>query len=147
MLPSGVFVSMKKSLMKELVVGALEHWSQGEVPDVDMEDLEPDSMKDFSELGTMTVAEEDSQKHNSGPQPQLLVKFGCKWDPVDYSCAYDCVFTAFAWIYFHTTDTWQRRWEQELVTTKLLSEHFRSILASLSGPTPNHTVPALFAKG
>ena len=104
-------------------------------------------MKDFSELGTMTVAEEDSQKHNSGPQPQLLVKFGCKWDPVDYSCAYDCVFTTFAWIYFHTTDTWQRRWEQELATTKLLSEHFRSILASLSGPTPNHTVPALFAKG
>ena len=145
MLPSGVFASMKKSLMKELVVGALVCWSQGEVADVDMEDLGSDGMEDFNELGTVIIAEGDSRNRDSGPQ--LPVKFGCKWDPVDYSCTYDCVFTTFAWIYFHATNTWQRRWEQESATTKLLSGHFGSILASLSGPTPDHTIPALFAKG
>jgi len=87
MLPSGVFASMKKSLMKELVVGALVCWSQGEVADVDMEDLGSDGMEDFNELGTVIIAEGDSRNRDSGPQ--LPVKFGCKWDPVDYSCAYD----------------------------------------------------------
>ncbi|KAF9641907.1 hypothetical protein BDM02DRAFT_3133478, partial [Thelephora ganbajun] len=77
----------------------------------------------------------------------LPVNFGCKWDPVNYSCAYDCVFTAFTWIYLHATRSWQEKWARESLMAGFLSIHFKNVLSGLSGPTPIHTVPALFAKG
>jgi len=77
----------------------------------------------------------------------LPVNFGCKWDPVDYSCAYDCVFTAFTWIYLHATPTWREKWTRESVVAGFLSDHFRKVSLGLSGPTPNQTVPTLFAEG
>ena len=136
-LPSGTFTGMKKSRMKELVVRALVNWTQGDVADVDMENS--------GEPETITTVKEDDR--NCDSSTQLPVKFGCKWDPVDYSCAYDCIFTAFTWIYFHATSTWRERWRRESAAANFLSKHFENILVGLSGPAPDHAVPTLFAEG
>jgi len=39
-----------------------------------------------------------------------IYRFGCRWDSVDFSCPYDCVFMTFAWIYFHAPHTWRTTW-------------------------------------
>ena len=75
------------------------------------------------------------------------MNFGCKWDPVDHSCAYDCAFTAFTWIYLHATHAWRERWAGESPTAHFLSDHFKKVSSSLLGPASNHTVPTLFAEG
>ena len=95
----------------------------------------------------ITFGQPEITSRHDDPLNPLPMQFGCKWDPVDYSCAYDCIFTAFAWIYFHATDTWREKWTQESPTAHFLSGHFKNILSALSGPTPDHTVPALFAEG
>lgn len=91
--------------------------------------------------------------HHIGPPARpgagtsLPVNFGCKWDSADFSCAYDCVFTALTWLYLHATDAWRRKWIQESATADFLSGHFRKIMTALSSPMPDRTVPALFVKG
>ena len=76
--------------------------------------------------------------------------FRCKWDSVNYSCSYDCVFTAFAWIYLHATEDWRVTWTGESPVTKILSHHFKTILHALKGPANNQTdwsMAALFSYG
>ena len=58
-------------------------------------------------------------------------RFGCRWDPVDYSCAYDCAFMTFAWIYFYTTERWRQAWTSESPITKILSRHLKTVLRTL----------------
>ena len=77
----------------------------------------------------------------------LVHRFGCKWDRVDYSCAYDCIFMAFAWIYFHATPDWRTRWAGESAAMKSLSRHFTTILRTLEGPANNRSITSLFSRG
>ena len=52
--------------------------------------------------GTVTVCDSVMALNCSpGLRRNPPPSFGCKWDSVNYSCAYDCVYTIFAWIYFH----------------------------------------------
>ena len=166
-LPSGTFSSTKKPVMKEFVVGALERCEQGDVMDIDMEEQGPTDAEG-SKI-TVNIVDRDGNPNEGtvpaacawpetipfhsdwpvslGPKNPLPTNFGCVWDPIDYSCAYNCVFTAFTWIYLHATDVWQQRWSQELELGDFLSGHFGKILSALSGPTPDCTVPGLFAEG
>ena len=73
--------------------------------------------------------------------------FGCKWDSVNYSCAYDCVYTVLAWVYFHATHTWREKWTRESLMASFLSDHFEKILSSPSEPTSNLTMSRLFTEG
>ena len=75
------------------------------------------------------------------------IGFGCRWDSVDYSCSYDCIFTIFTWIYIHATHSWREKWVQESPMAAFLSGHFEKVLSGMSGPTPNRTVPTLLAEG
>lgn len=172
-LPSGTFSNANKPSMKKLVIEALDRWNPGEV-DIDMAGSGSGDIED--ESGTesdaaVTVDDEDydpsfkpeggqvmnvqleTTSHRSAPSVSsgrrnlLLAKFGCKWDSIDYSCAYDCVFTAFAWIYLHATHTWQEKWARESATAHFLSDHFERISSGILGPAPSHTVPTLFAEG
>ena len=172
-LPFGTFTSMAKAVMKELVVKALERWEPGDIMDIDMEEQGPKDAEGHK-IGsaTLSATREDNQdgNPNEGPVPvahawpermpffdgplvtlrprdPLPMNFGCAWDPCDFSCAYDCIFTAFTWIYLHALGAWQQRWSQESELAGLLSSHFRKILLALSGPTPDHTVPGLFTEG
>jgi hypothetical protein len=136
--------------------------------DIDMADLELGDIEDpGTESDTVVIVEESHKNEGSlvtrsplettschdsppvlaRPRNPLPMRFGCKWDPVDYSCAYDCVFTAFTWIWIHATNTWREKWTQESAIAGLLSGHFRKVLSGLSGPAPDHTVPGLFAEG
>jgi len=178
-LPLGTFSNTKKSVMKDLVAGALARRTCDEGEDVDMVDsclgsVEDSSIKsdgvaviakdgddfgnrnrhDFSPHGTLVMdGQLETAYYHGGPsvlpggRNPLPMNFGCIWDPVDHSCAYDCVFTAFTWIYLHATRVWQERWAGESPTASFLSDCFQKISSGLPGPTPNHTVPALFAEG
>jgi hypothetical protein len=136
--------------------------------DVNMADLGSEDVEDpDTELDAMAIIKESHQNEGTpvthrplettscrdgppaSPRPRnpLPMGFGCKWDPIDYSCAYDCVFTAFTWIWIHATNTWREKWIQESAIASFLSDHFRKVLLGLSGPAPDHTVPGLFAEG
>ena len=85
----------------------------------------------------------------SDPTPQIY-DFGCRWDPVDYSCSYDCIFMAFAWVYFHATRLWRTTWTGDSAPAKTLSKHFKIILRALEGPVNNQPasqIPILFSRG
>jgi len=162
-LPSGTFSGMKKSSLKNLVAEALDRWDRSKIAGTNTADPGPRS-------DTSTTAEDSGNNHGlynedtqitrdqsttshrgtllglPGEGNPLPVNFGCKWDPVDYSCAYDCVFTAFAWIYLHATHTWREKWTHESVIAGSLSDHFKKISSSLAGPAPDDTVPTLFTE-
>ena len=113
-----------------------------------------DCDRDFSPHKTPVICGQlEMMYHHGGPSVSpggrnpLPMNFGCKWDPVDHPCTYDCVFTAFAWIYLHSTRAWQERWAGESPIASFLSNYFQKVSFSLSEPTPDHTVPALFAEG
>lgn len=157
-LPSGVFSNMKKASMKDLVVGALIR-SQDKAVGKD------------TKLETIAVAKEVNRDENSVPQDPLVTcsqpgnsrhnippdlpggrnlpptNFGCGWDSTDYSCSYDCVFTAFTWMYLHAPSVWKEKWTRESAIAALLSHHFEKVSSGLSGPAPEITIPTLFAKG
>ena len=76
-----------------------------------------------------------------------IYQFGCKWDPINYSCSYNSVFMAFAWIYFHATSDWQMTWTGESMTMKTLSHAFKAILRALKGPANNPSIIASFSRG
>ena len=156
-LPSGTFTPTAKAVMKELVIKALERWEPGDIMDVDMEEQGPkDAEGHRIGSATLSATREDDQdgNPNEGPVPvahawpermpffnsplvtlrprdPLPMNFGCAWDPCDFSCAYDCVFTAFTWIYLHAPGAWQQRWSQESELADLLSGHFRKILPAV----------------
>ena len=71
--------------------------------------------------------------------------FGCQWDPVDYSCSYDCIITAFAWMYSHGTEHWRATWAGESAAAKILSRRFKIILRAIEGPA-NDPVSVLFSR-
>ena len=172
MLPPGTFSSTKKTLMKGLVAEALDRRDHGTVTDADTSDPGSGNVEGPSTSpDTAAITEDDN--HNIGFDPQgalvthsqpettshcnapshlpggrnlLPVNFGCKWNPVDYSCAYDCVFTALAWIYLHATCTWREKWTQESAIAGSLSDHFKKISSGLAGPAPDDTVPTLFTE-
>lgn len=169
-LPSGTFSRMSKGPMKKLVVEALTRWTQGETGDVTIVDLGSENTEDS--CAKTTTAEEDDYDHDfpqgtlatrsqsptskishcdplaiPGGRSLLPANFGCEWDPVNYSCLYDCLFTTFTWIYLHAPRTWQEKWTQESAIASFLSDHFEKVSSALSGSTPDHTVPALFTEG
>ena len=176
-LPSGTFSNKTKVWMRNRVAEVLGHSTWGEAMDVDAVDYEPRDMEDSSAEPGAITAEDDrndycSWDHDFSSQGALVthsqsgttyhrdsplilpegrnplpMNFGCKWDPVDYSCAYDCAFTTFAWIYLHAPHIWRERWAKESTIADFLSGHFGEVLFSLSGPKPDHVIPALFTKG
>ena len=82
--------------------------------------------------------------HDPAPGPSNLLTsapmtccFRCKWDSINYSCSYDCVFTAFTWIYLHATEDWRVTWTGESLVMKILSHHFKTILHALKGLANN----------
>lgn len=81
----------------------------------------------------------------------LIYDFGCKWDPVDYSCSYDCVFTTLAWIDFYGPEDWTSTWAGQLPAAKTLSHHFRIISHALERPASDdrsaQQVTTLFSRG
>lgn len=80
--------------------------------------------------------------------PFHIPGFGCRWDPVDYSCSYDDVATAFAWMYLHGTEHWRVTWAGKSAPAKTLSHHFKIILRTIAeGPVDGPTVSALFSRG
>ena len=88
---------------------------------------------------------------SSPPVPALQISdFGCKWDPINYSCSYDCVFMTFAWMYFHGTEHWRTTWMGQSRAARTLSHHLRIILRAIEGPAENRAnsrIPALFSRG
>ena len=79
-----------------------------------------------------------------------ISNFGCKWDPINYSCSYDCAFMTFAWIYFYATKYWRATWMGQSRGAKTLSHHLRIILRSVEGAVegqPDSQIPALFSHG
>ena len=86
----------------------------------------------------------------SNPPAPRIYDFGCKWDPVDYSCSYDCIFMAFAWMYFHATKHWRETWTGKSRASKTLSHHLSIILQSIEGPAGDQLAartPVLFSRG
>ena len=188
-LPAGLFTSMKKENMKELVVVALEHRkkedSEAQVMAIS-EDPEPSQIQIDDRMDTDATLQSDESevelelvdkvglspgdtKHteqsppdtarghlptpgSSNPLTQTspVHNFGCRWDPVDYSCSYDCVFTTFAWMYFDATEHWQTTWASQVPAAKTLSRHFKTILHTLEGPAENQSdqrIATLFSRG
>jgi len=189
-LPAGLFTSMNKERMKELIIGALERWKKKAAEDEtivagdgrlgsptsrteidDRTDVDAVLLSDDSELELELIDDiglnlNDAKhiKHspprstcgrvpipeclNSSTPVSLIYDFGCRWDPVNYSCSYDCVFTTFAWMYFHATERWRTTWAGKLPAAKALSHHFRTILERL-GPNnqPAQQITALFSRG
>ena len=77
-----------------------------------------------------------------------IYQFGCRWDPINYSCAYDCAFMTFAWIYFHANQAWRTMWAGESTATRVLSRHFKAVFRAIDGPTNNRSTAAtLFSSG
>lgn len=84
------------------------------------------------------------------PPSSQTPNVGCRWDPIDYSCSYDCVFTAFAWMYFHATERWRTTWANRPPVAKTLSHHFRIILHAIEDLADDRTtsdVSMLFSRG
>jgi len=188
-LPAGLFASMKKEKMKELVVVALERWkeergetamvvnenskssriqiddrtnadatlpsdeSEAELELVDKVGLSPGDTKHTKQSppGPTHGRSPATPGSSNPPTPTLPIhNFGCRWDPVDYSCSYDCVFTTFAWMYFDATEHWQTTWASQVPAAKTLSRHFKAILHTLKGPAKNRAdrqIATLFTRG
>ena len=191
-LPAGLFTSMNKETMKELIVEALER--RDKVIAVNVDEVEPCSkgpkpsksenpVDDRMDTDVALISDDSEAElelvdkvglslskdtrssppdlvgptHILAPTPGSsslststppLYQFGCRWDAVDYSCSYDCVFMTFAWIYFHATHTWRAMWTGESAATKALSHHFKAISRAFERPTNNRsTTAALFSSG
>jgi len=158
-LPSGTFSNTNKASMKNLVAEALTRL-QGKTTDTGTADTElgtvekdDRSCKSRPQSALTTNGQSGITPHHDGPSTLpggrilLPMAFGCKWDPVDYSCSYDCIFTAFTWIYLHATSAWKNKWTEESAIANLLSHHFEKVSFGLLGPTPDLTIPTLFAEG
>jgi len=74
-------------------------------------------------------------------------RFGCRWDSVDYSCAYDCVFMTFVWMYLHAPQTWRETWVGGCAATTILSGYCDAISRSLDRQVDNSAIPVLFSSG
>ena len=76
--------------------------------------------------------------------------FGCKLDPSNYSCSYDCIFMTFAWMYFHATEHWRTTWMGQSRAARTLSHHLRIILHITEGRPnnpPKSQLSAFFSHG
>ena len=175
-LPTGLFTSMNRETMRRLVVEALERRGKNVVvdetaPSGNQMDTDAALLSDESELELELVdeiglnldinADKPSPNlahgHTPAPGPSdsststpVTYRFGCKWDPINYSCSYDCVFTAFAWVYFHATEHWRTTWTGESAAAKTLSHHFKTVLRALEKTANNRSdrsIATLFSCG
>ena len=85
------------------------------------------------------------------PMPnQQIHTFGCRWDPNDYSCSYDVVFTALIWAYSHANEGWRATWAGQNAAAQTLSRHFKTIVHTIQGPANGRSppsIPMLFSRG
>jgi hypothetical protein len=184
-LPAGLFTSMNKEKMKELIVEALERRDEtaadcgiemeldsegpksfqtwvGDRMDTDVALTPDESEAELELVDKVGLTLSDTAGTNRSPPrgyvptpgPSHLPTstlpihhFGCRWDPVDYSCAYDCAFMTFAWIYFYTTEHWRQAWASESPITKILSRHLKTILRTLKDNQSDRAISASFSGG
>ena len=100
--------------------------------------------------GTKRIKKQPSHSHLPPTPTPPFSHFGCTWDPNDYSCSYDSVFMAFAWMYFHAPEHWRKTWAGQLRVAKTLSQSLRSILRALNHPAsiqPAQQIMPLFSSG
>ena len=75
----------------------------------------------------------------SSPAPSSLIYlFGCPWDSTDYSCAYDCVFMALAWIYLHAPPAQRTAWATKPTAAQVLTRSFRNISTAFEPRSDGH---------
>jgi hypothetical protein len=101
-------------------------------------------------LGLTRCQPPSLQPSNSPILAPRVYDFGCRWDPVNYSCSYDCVFMAFAWVYFHAAEHWRSTWVGQSAAAKTLSRHLKTIVCTVEGPLQNQPtpqIPSLFSRG
>ena len=162
--PPGMFTNGKKGEMKELIIKALERRNKSVVVNeakADQMDTDSVLLPDKSELElvnkaglslTNTGRANKATPHPTHPHPPTtgppnppIYSFGCRWDPIDYSCSYDCAFMTFTWMYFHAAEHWRTTWAGELPITKSLSRRFKTILRTLGGSPSDYQVSTLFS--
>jgi hypothetical protein len=65
-----------------------------------------------------------------GGHSRFWVNGGCRWSSTNWSCAYDCIVTCLATIYFNESSDWRHTWQRESETSQYLSHAFDDIRPS-----------------